>query len=668
MRLRKLAVLCLFLWAEGVPGATSQIHTSGCLACHKEATFATSVQGKPVSLYVPEIIFEQSAHGVLNCTDCHTDIKSIPHQPVRSMSSCGTCHSDEQSAYERSIHGQATLHGNAHAARCSDCHGGPHAILPASDPASKVYHSNIPGTCGSCHQQKFVMSTSGLSTQVFVAYEQSVHGRAVAAGSQKAAVCTDCHGTHEILMAGDPKSSIFKFNVPATCGKCHAQESAQYGESVHGQAIRRGNWLAPVCTDCHGIHTIQAPGNPASSVSAQALAQITCARCHQGVRLTSEFGIPGARVASYQASYHGLASRLGSTVVANCASCHGSHLILASSDPRSTINKANVAGTCGRCHPGAPARFTRFPVHAGTLSSADIGSKVIAWIRWFYLGVIFWVVGAMILHNAVLWRSKAVARHKLEHTTIVRMTLNQRLQHWVLFGCFTVLVLTGFALISPFSAIADGMGITDPVRRIVHRMAGLTLIAAGIYHVFYVCLTRGGRRTVLALLPEAKDVRDLWGTLRYHLGMSPQKPQFGRFNYGEKFEYWALVWGTVIMACTGLMAWFQVMITRFLPGLWIDVALTIHLYEAILATLAILIWHFYQVMLDPDVYPMNWSWWNGRMSLEHYKDEHPSDTETILQAMQEETDVAESEQEGTGDHPETKSGHDGSHQDDDAGS
>jgi cytochrome b subunit of formate dehydrogenase/5-methylcytosine-specific restriction endonuclease McrA len=477
------------------------------------------------------------------------------------------------------------------------------------------------------------MSTSGISIQVFVSYEQSVHGKAVAAGSRKAAVCTDCHGTHEILMAGDPESSTFKFNVPSTCGKCHAQENQQYLESIHGQAIQRGNWLAPVCTDCHGIHTIQAPGNPSSSVSAQALAQITCARCHQGVRLTREFGVPGARVASYEASYHGLASSLGSTVVANCASCHGSHLILASSDPRSTINKANLSVTCGQCHHGATAKFTRFPIHAGTSASAGVGTVVVAWVKRFYLSVILFVVCAMLLHNLVVWRSKAVARRQVQRATIVRMTLNQRIQHWILFLCFTVLVLTGFALIYPFSVVADWIGITDPVRRTIHRIAGATLVAVGIYHCFYVVISRGGRRMVTALLPETKDIWDVWATMLYHLGLSDQKPQFGRFNYGEKFEYWALVWGTVIMACTGLMAWFEILVTRFLPGWWIDVALTIHLYEAILATLAILIWHSYQVTFDPDVYPMNWSWWTGRMPLQHYKDEHSLDSEAILKAV-----------------------------------
>jgi len=109
------------------------------------------------------------------------------------------------------------------------------------------------------------------------------------------------------------------------------------------------------------------------------------------------------------------------------------------------------------------------------------------------------------------------------------------------------------------------------------------------------------------------------------------------------------------MASTGLMAWFQVTVTRLLPGWWINVALTIHLYEAILATLAVLIWHFYQVVFDPDVYPMNWAWWNGRMSLERYKDEHSLDSETIWEAMRQEPDVVEREQDRVGHEPESRS-------------
>src|SRR5205823_6583685 len=149
---------------------------------------------------------------------------------------------------------------------------------PAADPRSRVNHANIAATCGSCHGQKFVMQASGHSAQPFLSYQESVHGRAVAAGSEKAAVCTDCHGSHEILAASDPKSSIFKFNVPLTCAKCHEAVKTEYMQSIHGQAIARGNSQAPVCTDCHGIHSIRSHDDPNSSVSAQNLARNTCAR------------------------------------------------------------------------------------------------------------------------------------------------------------------------------------------------------------------------------------------------------------------------------------------------------------------------------------------------------------------------------------------------------
>ena len=94
-----------------------------------------------------------------------------------------------------------------------------------------------------------------------------------------------------------------------------------------------------------------------------------------------------------------------------------------------------------------------------------------------------------------------------------------------------------------------------------------------------------------------------------YLGYSDQRPMFGRFTYAEKMEYWALVWGMFVMASTGLMAWFKVGVGERVPGWWIDVAITIHFYEAVLATLAIIVWHLYGVMFDPDAYPMNWAWY-----------------------------------------------------------
>jgi cytochrome b subunit of formate dehydrogenase len=147
--------------------------------------------------------------------------------------------------------------------------------------------------------------------------------------------------------------------------------------------------------------------------------------------------------------------------------------------------------------------------------------------------------------------------------------------------------------------------------------------------VFYLAAAREGRRLIRDLAPRPKDVTDALYTMMYYLGLRNEKPKFARFNYAEKAEYWALVWGTALMGLTGVMLWAKVWVGNTLARWWVDIATAVHFYEAILATLAILVWHFYQVFLDPDVYPMNWAWWDGKMPVEHYKHEHELDTESL---------------------------------------
>ena len=602
-----------------------------CLVCHGDSTLGHDVNGKTVSLYVNPQAFKDSIHGgMFTCVDCHTDVKSAGHETAPLKISCATCHADEQAAYDRSFHAKAVQGGNTHAATCVDCHGSPHELLPGSDPKSRVNHANIPATCGSCHSQKFVMEDGA---QMVASYQQSVHGHAVSAGSEKAAVCTDCHGTHEILDAKDAKSPIFKFNIPLTCGRCHDTVSKEFQQSIHGQAIAQGNWQAPVCTDCHGIHSIKSHLDPNSPVSANNLAQVTCARCHEGVRLSQEFGIEGGRATTYLASYHGLAARLGSQVVANCASCHGSHYILPSSDPRSTIYPANLAHTCGQCHPGVTEKFTSAKVHVNAPLSADTGSKIVRWIRRLYVGMIFAVIGGMLLHNFIIWRAKVVALRKIEQHFVMRMALRFRWQHAALLTSFIVLVLTGFALKYPGSWFASMLTLGERMRGLLHRAAAVVLMGVSLYHIFDAALTREGRRLARDLFPTLGDVRSAWQNLSYYLGLNARKPEFRRFNYAEKAEYWALVWGMVVMAVTGVALWAKVIVGNHLPRWWLDVATAIHFYEAVLATLAIVVWHFYQVFLDPDVYPMNWAWWDGKMPLHHYQEEHGLDGETISAAQ-----------------------------------
>jgi cytochrome b subunit of formate dehydrogenase len=627
-----LCTLAFFLLGSAIPTrAQHKLKDEDCLTCHGDATLTTDANGKSVSLFVDAKKLKHSIHSSMKlaCVDCHKDVKSLAHETPPQKVLCADCHADAKDAYAHSTHAKITASGKT-AANCQDCHGNAHEVLAGGDPDSPVNHANIPYTCGRCHGQKFLMESNGETTQPFLSYQDSVHGRATEKGSSKAAVCTDCHGAHAISPANDAQSPISKFNVPATCGKCHAEITQTFNQSIHGQAIARGNNLSPVCTDCHGIHSIKAHNDPNSPVSEQNLSRDTCARCHEGVRLSSEFGVPGNRVSTYMDSYHGLAAEGGSLVAANCSSCHGVHNILPSSDPHSTINKGNLDATCGKCHKGATQKFTFTPVHmADGVHPKDIGSVITRWVRIIYIVLILAVIGAMFLHNVIIWRSKAVARRHMQNPMMKRMTTNQRWQHLILLSSFIILVITGFALKFPDSWFAEILGMGEHVRSVIHRIAGVVLIGAGFYHVFYLSIAREGRRLLRDIAPRPKDGMDALGAMLYYLGLSKKKPQFGRFTYGEKAEYWALVWGTGLMGVTGIMMWAKVWVGNLLARWWVDVATAVHFYEAILATLAIVVWHFYQVFFDPDVYPMNWAWWDGKMPVEHYREEHALDTESL---------------------------------------
>jgi cytochrome b subunit of formate dehydrogenase len=627
----KRGFTALILWFVGAVTLAQPVKApraptnEDCLTCHEDPD---AKRASGTSVFLAKEKFAASVHGEagLACVDCHADLAAtadFPHEEKLAPAQCASCHDDAVAAYSAGVHALARLKAaGSRAATCASCHGDPHSIVPRTSPDSPITRSALPKTCGQCHGVKFVMEPAGYDVSPFFNYQESIHGRAVAQGSQKAAVCTDCHNAHDVRTGKDPKSTIFKFNVPATCGNCHAEETKQFLASVHGKALERGNWQSPVCTDCHGIHLIKDHLDPASSVSSQAVAQTTCAQCHEGVRLTQEFGVAAQRVSSYRGSYHGLASRIGADVAANCASCHGVHNILPSSDPRSMISKANLEKTCGTCHPGAGANFAKGTVHLGVPESQDIGSKATRWVRAIYVVLIAGTIGFMLLHNGLAWWRKAAAKRRRKDRVVVRMNAVQRAQHFILLTSFIALVLSGFALAWPDSWLAWLLGSNESVRRTIHRVAGAVMIVLSLFHVAYMTGTREGRQGIKDFWFRGRDLRDLFGNLRYFLGRTDHRPGFARFTYAEKIEYWALVWGTAVMGVTGLMLWFKVQFGSWIPRWWLDIATAIHFWEAVLATLAIVVWHLYQVIFEPDVYPMNWAWWDGRMTEEEYAHEH----------------------------------------------
>ena len=644
------------------PSARPQ-EASDCLTCHSPAVGLKNSQGKDISVNASTHM--KGAHGSLHCLDCHAGAAAESHNAKTASASCVTCHADaakalsasahaalgnpsdsstcitchgignvskavsspqlcnpchaeEVTQYKASIHGRAHDHGNADVPTCASCHGPTHAVVTADDPKSPVNKQHLPDTCGTCH------SNTNLATKYMFgevrpveAYRASVHGRAIQHGNLSAASCGDCHGTHEILPVTDPKSKIWKQNVASTCGACHKGVYATYSQSIHGQAVAKGALQAATCTDCHSEHRILAPGDPGSPVYMANISQEACPRCHADAQLMADFNMPQDRVPTYEDSYHGLAAHEGRQTVANCASCHGVHNIYPSSDPRSTVNHANLSKTCGQCHADAGRRFAIGPVHG--MSSGTPGGRMLGFVKLFYLIVIPITLGLMMLHNVLDWRRKARASlaHYRKTGGQPRLNRSERVQHLFLLVSFIVLVITGFALKFPHSFWAAPFVDWEhghPVRGWIHRIAGVVLIGASVYHVVYLSMKKSGRRWLKDMIPDLRDAKEAVQTVEFNLGKGESLPRYRRFNYAEKAEYWALVWGTAVMAVTGVLLWLNDWILAHLPhpASILAISTAVHFYEAILATLAILIWHFYAVIFDPEIYPIKWTFLTGR--------------------------------------------------------
>ncbi len=590
------------------------IQNEDCLACHDTIDAAR---------------YKASIHGDKLCTACHNDIKEIPHQDKPAHVQCSSCHHTENEIYQNSDHGKAVSVG-APAAGCMDCHGEPHTLLDYRNPDSPVSRLNIPKTCGVCHEDQEKMARYNLSERApLTSYHASVHGKAAMEKKlTSAAICTDCHGSHDLHAPTNPNAKIFRTHVPSTCGKCHENVLQTYLRSVHGKAALDGKREAPVCTDCHGEHGIKSRLDPTSSVYATAISEKTCGHCHGSEKINTKFHLPVDRVSSYFESYHGLAGKLGATTVANCASCHGAHDVLPSSDPNSSVNKGNLPRTCGRCHPGAGSQLKKGTVH-GTPSPKE--SHIVFYVTIFYILLIVGVIGGMLVHNFLDFSKKFrehFAKIKTE-SLYLRFTLQERLQHWVLAVTFIVLAYTGFALKFPdawwnfpFMIVKSNAD----WRSGIHKGVAIVFIALLVYHVMYMILTRRGRMKLAALFPRPKDAKDCFGLLTYNMGFSKEKPHFEQYSYIEKAEYWALIWGSVVMIVTGAILTFENFFMQYLPKWGMDLATAIHFYEAILAVLAILVWHFYFVIFDPEAYPLNLNMFLGKVrEKERALEDHPKE-------------------------------------------
>jgi formate dehydrogenase gamma subunit len=204
----------------------------------------------------------------------------------------------------------------------------------------------------------------------------------------------------------------------------------------------------------------------------------------------------------------------------------------------------------------------------------------------------------------------------------LRFPLSRRVEHWTMVISFVALAVTGLIQRYSENAISELiltlLGGIESVR-IIHRVAAVALMLVTIYHFGELFYGWYVKRAPLSMLPGKEDLIAAWKQLRYNLGFEKSSPKQGFFTFEEKFEYWALVWGTIIMGISGFFLWNPITSARFLPGEWIPIAKAAHGNEAVLAVLAVAVWHFYHVFIKH----FNTSMYFGTMTREEMELYHP---------------------------------------------
>ena len=279
-----------------------------CLACHEEPGRTTTLpSGEALSLYVSPLVFDGSVHGQqgLQCVDCHASVGMYPHPPIET-------------------------------------------------PTRRDLSLQLYAVCQECHATEYALT------------QDSVHQRARDAGQAAAAVCTDCHGSHDIQRMTDPASGGLlpeaRLRIPQTCARCHSTIYDKYLTSVHGSAlVGQGNPDVPTCIDCHGVHNIEDPMTAAFRLASPQL----CARCHTDPVRMDKYGLSTQVLQTYVADFHGttvtLFEKLSPDAETNkpvCFDCHGVHDIARTDDPQRGLEiRENLLARCQRCHPDATSNF-----------------------------------------------------------------------------------------------------------------------------------------------------------------------------------------------------------------------------------------------------------------------------------------------------------------------
>ena len=635
-----LAAVAIAAFSLASAPAATPIPNSACIECHGQKDLdKKDAQGKVVSLYMDEAKLAGSVHKTVSCASCHSDL-TLQHPdnnlPAKRVD-CASCHKKEGAAYATSIHGVSRSMGASGAASCADCHGH-HAIVPVKDRQSPVFKLNLPSTCARCHSNPGLNAEYRMKyPQVASQYQESIHGKALLEmGLIVAPSCNDCHGVHDIKRSIDRTSPVNKAHVAETCGKCHLGVEETYNKSVHGRLLAKGDPRGPACADCHTAHQIKAPNNE----HFKAASDQRCGRCHQD------------RLKHYRETYHGKAMALGrpniASEVAACYDCHGHHDVLPIADPASRLSSKNVVQTCRRCHPSATAGFTKYLPHADPGDARNypglhlvlmaMTALLVGVFTFFGAHTVFWLAGSvyLFLHDSKRFREAKVNAQK-DDEWFTRFVPVERFLHFLVVTSFLLLVITGMPLKFYYTRWAHVVfrviGGAE-VARSLHRFGAIITFLYFAIHLGVLITSAWRNRAALrnpetgklelkrlwkavfgpdSMVPSVQDWRDFVAHQKWFFGRGP-RPQFDRWTYWEKFDYFAVFWGVFAIGVSGLIMWFPEFFSRFLPGWVINIALIVHSDEALLAAGFIFTIHFFNTHFRLEKFPMDTVIFSGRVS------------------------------------------------------
>ncbi len=544
-----------------------------------------------------------------------------------------------------------------------------------ADDAKKAAEAKQPAaggadTCLECH------NGSDAPAVDIAAFAKSVHG-------ENGISCTDCHsgysmGPHEGELPplsaeeqpvvarlaraqwgeGGETEKITAPRAFLACSGCHSEVTDAIAKSIHGKWLREDTKIAgPTCVSCHGsAHSLAklAPYEPKATarqkVPADRRAMVSrCESCHGNEEFTKAAGLNPEAVITYNDSIHGRLVRVGNEFAPACTSCHasskdagGSHTIVTKTDPASPVNPSVRKETCGRCHKGASDNFAALIAHKPIQETGGHIGPHLVHIAFSYLTTLTLLFFAF--HVAVDFvyelRMRLSRRRAPEHgdgqKTVVRFDIHQRFQHWFMLSGVILLAITGWPLrgagaaeAAPYSRAFLRLFGGAEGAAIWHRVGATLIIISSVYHAVWLTFLAAKKRLPFSMVPTLKDAFDIKDNILFMLGVKKERPRFERFMYLEKFDYWAIFWGIPMMVGSGLVYWFPTLVASWAPSWVLTATFIIHGEEATLAVVFLFVVHFYNVHLKPSIFPMNWAWLNGRITVDTLKHEHALEYERM---------------------------------------